>query len=364
MSPLPSNIVRRGEPSGSARWVASLRAVHQLLDEPLVLPDPIALPLLGAAAEAALRNDPFALNDPISRGVRAALVARSRFVEDELSRCVETGVRQYVLLGAGLDTFACRNPYADSGLRVFEVDHAGTQRWKQQLLAKAGIGTPTMPTFVPADLERDDLGGTLALAGFRADQPACVGWMGVTMYLTADAVLHTLRTIAGFAAGSCVCFDYRVPAAMLDPVERVIDEVMRAKAAAAGEPWLSAFDPVQLRRQLLDLGYSAPHSAGPEDINARYFARRKDGLRIGGSVRLMCARTGAFREAVRGVQASGLPNQTAERRAAMTNVRRRCAIRAHGLTSLLLVRPAPPADAHRSCDRRTSSSASQIPPGE
>ena len=276
-----------------------MRAVHQLLDEPLVLSDPIALPLLGASTEAALRDDPFALNDPMSRGLRGALVARSRFVEDELSRCVAAGVRQYLVMGAGLDTFAYRNPYLDEGLRVFEVDHPGTQRWKQQLLAEASIGVPASLTFVAADFERDDLesdglasadlASALRQAGFRADQAACVSWMGVTMYLTTDAVAATLRTVAGFAAGSRLCFDYRVPVAMLNPVERVINDLMEQRMAALGEPWLSTFDPTQLQKQLFEMGFSKAQSATPEDVNARYFARRKDGLRTGGGVRIMCA---------------------------------------------------------------------------
>ena len=289
MSTLPTNIVRQGEPSRSALKVASLRAVHQLLDEPLVFPDPIALPLLGASAEAALRDDPFVLNDPMSRGLRGALVARSRFVEDELARCVAAGVRQYVLLGAGLDTFSYRNPYNDAGLRVFEVDHPGTQRWKRQLLAEASIGVPPSLTFVPVDFERDDLGGALRQAGFRADQAACVSWMGVTMYLTADAVLRTVSTVAGFAAGSCLCFDYRVPVTMLNPIERVVSDVMEQQLAALGEPWLSTFDPRQLQSRLLGLGFSSAESATADDLNLRYFARRKDGLRTGGGVRIMCA---------------------------------------------------------------------------
>ena len=289
MSTLPTNIVRQGEPSRSALGVASLRAVHQLLDEPLVLSDPIALPLLGVSTEAALRDDPYALNDPMSRGLRGALVARSRFVEDELSRCVAAGVRQYLIVGAGLDTFAYRNPYRDEGLRVFEVDHPGTQRWKQQLLAEASIAVPAALTFVPADFERDDLASALRQAGFRADQAACVSWMGVTMYLTTDALAATLRAVAGFAAGSCLCFDYRVPVTMLNPVERVINDVIEQRIAALGEPWLSTFDPTHLRRQLLALGFNTAESATPEDLNARYFARRKDGLRTGGGVRIMCA---------------------------------------------------------------------------
>lgn len=289
MSTLPTNIVRQGEPSRSALTVASLRAVHQLLDEPLILSDPLALPLLGASAEAALRDDPFALNDPLSRGLRGAVVARSRFVEDELSSCVAAGVRQYLVVGAGLDTFAYRNPYRDEGLQVFEVDHPGTQRWKQQLLAEAGIGVPASLTFVPADFERDDLGSALRQAGFRADQAACVSWMGVTMYLTAEAAVQTLRTMAGLAAGTRLCFDYRVPVATLNPVERVINDVMEQRVAALGEPWLSTFDPTHLQRHLLELGFATAESATPEDLNARYFARRKDGLRAGGGVRIMCA---------------------------------------------------------------------------
>ena len=291
MSTQPTNIVRQGEPSRSALSVASLRAVHQLLDEPLVFADPIALPLLGAVAEAALRDDPYALNDPLSRGLRAALVVRSRFVEDELASCVAAGVRQYLVVGAGLDTFAYRNPYRDESLRVFEVDHPGTQRWKQRLLAEAGIDVPASLSFVPADFEHDDLGSALRQAGFRADQAACVSWMGVTMYLTAEAVAATLRTVAGFAAGSRLCFDYRVPVTMLNPVERVINEVIAQRLVALGEPWLSTFDPAQLQRQLLGLGFGSAASATPDDLNARYFARRKDGLRTGGGVCVMCAST-------------------------------------------------------------------------
>lgn len=292
MSEPPPNVVRQGTPSRTALWVASLRAVHPLLDEPLILDDPLALRLLGPAREAALRDDPFALNDPISRGLRAALVARSRFVEDELTRRMAAGVRQVVLLGAGLDTFAYRRPGLDPALQVFEVDHAGTQQWKRQLLADAAIDVPPGLRFVPVDFERDDLGAALAAAGFQVDRPACVGWMGVTPYLTPDAVLGTLRRLANWAAGSCVCFDHRVPASMLGPVERAVDEAIGQRTAAAGEPWLSSFDPADLQRQLLGLGFGSVETVTPDELNARYFARRKDGLRVGGAVRVVCARTG------------------------------------------------------------------------
>lgn len=297
MSDAPSNVVREGRPSRTALRVASLRAVHALLDEPLVLDDPLALRLLGPAREAALRADPFALNDPIARGLRAALVARSRFVEDELARRIAAGVRQVVLLGAGLDTFAYRRRDLDPGLQVFEVDHPGTQQWKRQLLAEAGIGVPPGLRFVPVDLERGDLGEALAAAGFRADRPACVGWMGVTPYLTADAVMGTLRSLAGWATGGCVYFDHRIPPSLMGPVERAVDEAIGQAAAAAGEPWLSSFDPADLQRQLLGLGFAAAVSVASDELNARYFARRKDGLRTGGALRIVCADTGGVRPA-------------------------------------------------------------------
>ena len=282
-------VVRGGKPSRSALAVACMRAVHQLIDEPLVFDDPIALPLLGAIAEETLRKDPFALNDPTSRGLRAAVVLRSRFVEEELARCVAAGVRQYVVLGAGLDTFAYRNPYLTQGLRVFEVDHPGTQSWKQHLVAEARIDVPASLTCVSLDFERDDLSAALQKCGFRVDQAACISWMGVTMYLTADAVMRTLRAAAGFSPGSCLCFDYRVPVSMLNPIERVISDTLGQQIAAAGEPWLSSFEPEQLQRQLLEMGFSSAESATPEQLNLRYFARRKDGLRTGGAVRLMAA---------------------------------------------------------------------------
>ena len=148
---------------------------------------------------------------------------------------------------------------------------------------------PASLTFVPLDFERDDLGDALQQSGFRADQAACISWMGVTMYLTAAAVAATLRTVAGFAEGSRLCFDYRVPVTMLNPVERVINDVIEQRLAALGEPWLSTFDPTQLQMQMLEMGFTTAESATPEDLNARYFARRKDGLRAGGGVRIMCA---------------------------------------------------------------------------
>lgn len=288
----PSNIVHQGLPSRSALRVATLRAVHSLLDEPLVLHDPVALPLLGQDAEAQLREDPFVHNDPPSRTLRAVLVARSRFVEDELARAVqEDGVRQYVLLGAGLDTFAYRNVHESRGLQVFEVDHPSTQQWKRSLLQQARIAVPASVRYAAADFEREDaLPRALADAGFDPEQPACFSWMGVTMYLTREAVMHTLGWGASLPVGSRVCFDYNVPFSQLEPVQRVIMEAMAGRMALVGEPWVSSFESEKLVEDLIRLGFREAQFLTPEAMNARWLARRKDGLCTGGAIRLMCAR--------------------------------------------------------------------------
>ena len=273
-----ANIVRMGQPSRTAWHVAQVRAVHQLLDEPLVLDDPLALPILGAEAEAALRDDPFQFNDMMSRGLRAALVVRSRFAEDEAARAVADGVRQLVVLGAGLDTFSCRHGHDAADLRLFEVDHPATQGMKRQLLAQAGITLPDGLCFVAADFEHLSLGQMLADHGFDQTLPACFSWLGVSMYLSEATVMETLAYVATLAAGSSICFDFRLTEGLMNPVERVISHVVAKRCAEMGEPWLSAFDPQDLCAKVRALGFSQVQALGPEELNQRYLYRRKDGL--------------------------------------------------------------------------------------
>lgn len=271
------SIVRAGQPSRTALRVATLRAVHALLDEPIVLDDPVALRILGPAAEAALHDDPFPHNDPLPRGLRAGLVVRSRLAEDELADAVASGIRQYVVLGAGLDTFAYRNPHAD--LRVFELDHPGTQAWKRQMLADAGIPVPPNLTFAPVDFEQTGLAQGLADAGFDAAQPACFSWLGVSMYLTDAAIMGTLRLIAGLPAGSRIAFDFRLSPALQNPVERAVGKLVAQRVAAEGEPFLSDFDPDELRARVQALGFGQVDLYSPDSLNRRYLHRRKDALR-------------------------------------------------------------------------------------
>ena len=290
MDTASGNIVHTGTPSRSAMKVAVLRAVHRLLDEPVIFDDPIAMRILGAKMSATISDDPFQFNDPLSRGLRATLVVRSRFAEEELAKAVQAGVKQYVVLGAGLDTFAFRNPHAAEGLHVYEVDHASTQDWKKELLQEAGIPIPKTMTFVAIDFEKKTLAEGLREAGFRADQPAYFSWLGVTLYLTQEVIFETLRFVASLPKGSAITFDYGLQRSLLGPRDRMISEHLGQRVAAQGEPWISFFDPISLKEKVREIGYDGIEDLGPDDLNPRYFAERKDGLKTGGGIRLMCAK--------------------------------------------------------------------------
>src|SRR5271168_1087136 len=176
--------MQEGKFSRTARRVAIRRAAHQLLDHPRVLDDPLALRIIGLEAAEELRTNPKE-HHAFARAFRAFMAARSRYAEDELARAVAHGVRQYVVLGAGLDTFAYRNPHA--GLRVFEVDHPATQAWKREQLQAGEIAIPASLTFVPIDFERQTLAAGLDQAGFDTRAAAFFSWLGVTPYLTREA---------------------------------------------------------------------------------------------------------------------------------------------------------------------------------
>src|SRR3984957_6851470 len=181
--------MQEGKFSKTAHRVAIRRAAHQLLDQPKVLDDPLALRIIGTEAADDLRSNPKE-HHAFSRAFRAFMAARSRYAEDELARAGPHGVTQYVVLGAGLDTFAYRNPHP--GLRVFEVDHPSTQAWKREQLQAAGIAIPAALTFVPVDFERQTLADGLERGGFDDRAAAFFSWLGVTPYLTRDACMSTL----------------------------------------------------------------------------------------------------------------------------------------------------------------------------
>lgn len=267
--------------SRTAERVAIRRAAHQLLDHPRVLEDPLALRIIGAEAEGALRSNPKE-HHAFSRAFRAFMAARSRFAEDELASAFAQGVRQYVVLGAGLDTFAYRNPHA--GLRVFEVDHPATQEWKRQQLHAAGIAVPPSLTFVAVDFERQTLAERLRESGLKADDAAFFSWLGVTPYLTREACLLTLSLIAKMPAGSGVVFDFAIDHDLLKPGQRQAFDALSKRVARYGEPFQLFFDPSQLQHVLKSLGFNRTELVQGKELNARYFKGRKDGLLVRGGV--------------------------------------------------------------------------------
>jgi methyltransferase (TIGR00027 family) len=269
--------------------VALRRAAHQFLDDPKVLDDPIALPIIGAEAEAALRSSG-KLQARVSRYLRAFMVVRSRFAEDQLARAIERGASQYVILGAGLDTFAYRNPHPESALRVFEVDHPNTQAWKQHRLAAAGIPIPPSVSFAPVNFEQQTLSEGLQRAGFRPEKITFFSWLGVTPYLTRAAVMATLGFIVATPRGGGVVFDYAVPRESLNWVTRMGFDVLARRVAAAGEPFQTFFDPHTLASELTSMEFRYLEDLGQKEINARYFRDRTDRLAVGGGLgRLMSA---------------------------------------------------------------------------
>ena len=264
------------------------RAAHQLLDRPRVFEDPLALRILDDEARAAIGTDPGRFEGSrMAPYLRAFLAARSRLAEDELARAVANGVRQYVVLGAGLDTFAYRNPHP--GLRVFEVDHPATQEWKRWRLAAADIAIPSSVTFAPADFEHRTVAQILEDAGFRATEPAWVSWLGVTMYLTADAVRATLRFVAGLPAASGIVFDYSLDTRLLNLPQLVVRHFAARRVRAAGEPWISAFVPQELAAELHAMGFATVTNWSDTSLNRHYFADRTDGLRVGSIAHVMVA---------------------------------------------------------------------------
>ena len=268
-------------PSRTAERVALRRAAHQLLDHPRVHDDPLALVIVGDAQAAALRAEPHRFEDgPVSQRLRAFLAVRSRVAEDTLARAVAAGVRQYVVLGAGLDTFAYRNPYP--ALRVFEVDHPATQAWKRRRLADTQIAVPDDVTFVALDFASESLPAALRAAGVRGDAAAFFSWLGVTPYLEPANVLATLAAVAPLAAGGGgIVFDYNVPPASLPPASRAAFDGLAARVAAAGEPFRGFFEPDALMAALRDIGFRDVVDLSPDELNARFLSDRTDGLRVG-----------------------------------------------------------------------------------
>lgn len=268
--------------SKTAYYVAMMRAAHQILDDPIVFEDPLALQIIGAEGAAKIRSQRRELQTRPSRYLRAFVVARSKFAEQELSVSIERGLCQYVILGAGLDTFAYRNPHASSDLKVFELDYPATQDWKRRLLDAAKIPIPQCLTFAPIDFETETLKDRLEQVGFRNDEPAFFSWLGVTMYLTPETVMNTIKSVASStSAGTQIVFDYIVSPSSLSFLRRLVLDKLTNRMAAREESWQGFFDPLSLPESLRAAGFDHIEDSGPEQINKRFFKNRPDNLKAG-----------------------------------------------------------------------------------
>jgi methyltransferase (TIGR00027 family) len=250
--------------SQTALGTAYLRAAHQMLDgTPKLLDDPVAVTLLGPDASSRIQANAEAYRKPIAEALRAHVVLRSRFTEDRLADAVSRGITQYILLGAGLDTFGFRQPHWAQSLRILEVDHVQTQLLKHQLMDAADLPPPANVSYVSVDFERESLQEGLLRHDVAQDEPTFFSWLGVTMYLPTTAIDAVLRSVAEFPEGSEIVLTF---ASASDTPRAVAD-----RAAHIGEPWLSFFEPAEMRDKLLAAGFATVELLAPSIAQQRYF---------------------------------------------------------------------------------------------
>lgn len=277
-------------PDHTAVRVALWRALHVLVDPPPhVLEDEVGLKI--AAPEEGWRSRPD-MDPQFTKIFRGSIVARARFIEDLVAEQAGLGVGQYVLLGAGLDSFAQRRPEVAAHLRVFEVDQPGPQAWKRQRLMELGYGVPDWLQLVPVDFEAGlSWWDELQKAGFNAGKPAVVASTGVSMYLTREAVLATLRRIAGLAPGSTLAMTYILPMELAEPEERFGREIAEKGARAAGTPFISFFTPEEITSLAREAGFKEARPVPAAALAQRYFVGRMDGLKPSKSEEILLATT-------------------------------------------------------------------------
>jgi methyltransferase (TIGR00027 family) len=269
---------RTAAPDSTAVRVALWRAMHVQVDPPPhVLEDEIGLRLV--APDDGWRRRPD-MDPQATSHFRASIVARARFIEDLVVEQAGHGVGQYVILGAGLDTFAQRRPEIASRLLVFEVDRPGPQAWKRRRLIELGFGIPEWLRLVPVDFEAGDAWWQrLAAAGFDAGQPAVVASTGVSMYLTRDAIAATLRQVAALAPGSTLAMTFLLPLELADPEVRPGLQRAEKGARASGTPFISFFTPTEMLTLAPEAGFREVQHVSAATLTQRYFAGRTDGLR-------------------------------------------------------------------------------------
>jgi methyltransferase (TIGR00027 family) len=276
-------------PDSTAVRTALWRALHLEVDAPPhVLIDRIGLQLAAPGPDWRQRPD---MNEYATPGVRASIVARARFIEDLVVEQADHGVGQYVLLGAGLDTFAQRRPDVASCITVFEIDQPGPQEWKRQRLVELGFGIPEWLRLVPIDFETTSWWDGLMDNGFDAKKPAVVASLGVSMYLTREATVTTLRQSATLAPGSTLAMTFLRPVELVEPEEQAMHRATDAAARASGTPFISYYTPDEILAMARDAGFSTARTVTALEHTQRYFAGRPDGLRPASAEELLIATT-------------------------------------------------------------------------
>ena len=267
--------------SVTAEGVAIQRALHQTLDAvPKILYDPIA-PLLSDLASAstkALIAAAESMTRPVKSPFRAVFIMRSRYTEDCLAESLVRGVSQYVILGAGLDTFAYRQPAWGNALRIYEVDHPASQEWKRERLEGAKVRIPGNLIFAPIDFETTSLRDGLATAGFDSHTPSFFSLLGVSQYLPAEALESIFGLVQALPKGTELVFEFIVPDDLMPADEASVFGAIASFAADRGEPWLTRLRPEELKSRLTALGFSQVYHLSPQAANERYFQGRRDDL--------------------------------------------------------------------------------------
>jgi methyltransferase (TIGR00027 family) len=267
-------VIANGQPSLTAFTAAAARAAHLIVDDdPPIFADTLAEGMLGERAGELIGFHRAHGTHPILSGARAQVTCRSRYTEDSLADGIGRGTGQYVMLGAGLDSFARRSRLAGQ-VRVFEVDHPATQEWKRRIAP-----VPENVSFVPVDLSRDSLRERLDAAGFDFAAPAFVSWLGTTMYLEENAIEQTLSVTGGFAPGSEVIVDYMLPAGLRDAAGDSYAEQVGRALAERGEPWLSLFAPDDMAALLRRHGFWPVRDVRQRDMIPTAAWDRTDSLR-------------------------------------------------------------------------------------
>ncbi len=261
-------------PDDTAVRTALWRASHVQADAaPYIIEDEVGLKLIAPPEGWQERPDM-----KYTKRLRASIVARARFIEDIIVEQSKQGTGQYVILGAGLDTFAQRRPDIASRLQVYEIDQPGMLTWKQQRLKESGFGIPGYLHFVAVDFENQSWFTQLINAGFDSNKPAVVACTGVTLYLTREAIVSTLKQIATFATGSTLAITFYLPMQLLDEGDRPMQEIAENGARAAGTPFISFFTPDEIMDLAREAGFKAAKTISTKDMVQRYFTNRTDDL--------------------------------------------------------------------------------------